>query len=204
MLIRGRTSRLPGHNEVRYSRRCRKLPPRKAKATMNCRAPVACLVTVPRSRAWTQQPCRGGGPPPGPPPSSTGCLLSHSTCLVLGHSSRAGGGEPPQDPRPRARPLVLGHRCIYLFLTKSALSFATVSFREISSTAALMELLLPIEIHMAVCELQATYRPTVAGLLLLQNCVIQVSLLHGLWNSGAALAGDHRGSAIGFGKQYSK
>ena len=53
-----------------------------------------------------------------------------------------------------------------------------------------MKLLLPIEIHMAVCELQATHRSTIiiAGLLL-QNCIIQVSLLHGLWNSGAAPAG---------------
>ena len=80
---------------------------------------------------------------------------------------------------------------------------AAVAFREISSTAALMELLLPIEIHVAVCKLQATHRPTIAGLLL-QNCVIQVSLLRCLWNSGAALAGVHRGAAIDFGKQYSK
>ena len=57
--------------------------------------------------------------------------------------------------------------------TKSALSFAAVTFREISSTAALMELLLPIEIHVAVCELQATHRPIIAGLLV-ENCAIQV------------------------------
>ena len=48
-----------------------------------------------------------------------------------------------------------------------------------------MKLLLPIEIHVAVCELQETHRPTVAGLLL-QSCVIQVPLLRGVWNSGAA------------------
>ena len=66
-----------------------------------------------------------------------------------------------------------------------------------------MELLLPIEIHVAVCELQATHRSTIAGLLL-QNCIIQVMLLRGLWNSGAALAGVQRGVDIGFGKQYSK
>ena len=77
-----------------------------------------------------------------------------------------------------------------------ALFFTAVDFREISSIA-LMELLLPIEIHVAICELQATHRPTIAGLLL-QNCVIQVSLLRGLWNSGAAPAGVHRGAAIGF------
>ena len=59
---------------------------------------------------------------------------------------------------------------------KSVLFFTAVAFREISSTAALMKLLLPIEIHVAVCDVQATHRPTVTGLLL-QNCVIQVSLL---------------------------
>ena len=47
---------------------------------------------------------------------------------------------------------------------------------------------------MAVCGLQATHRPTVTDLLL-QNCVIQVSLLRGVWNSGAAPAGVHRGAA---------
>ena len=36
---------------------------------------------------------------------------------------------------------------------KPALSFTAIVFREISSTAALMKLLLPIEIHVAVCEL---------------------------------------------------
>ena len=64
---------------------------------------------------------------------------------------------------------------------KSALFLTAVAFREISSTAALMKLLLPIEI--AVYELQATRRPTIAGLLL-QNYVIQVALLLGVWNSG--------------------
>ena len=82
---------------------------------------------------------------------------------------------------------------------KSALSFTAVTFREISSTAALMKLLLPIEIHVPVCDLQATHRLTLTGLLL-QNCVIQVSLLRGVWNSGAAPAGVHRGVAIGFRK----
>ena len=61
-----------------------------------------------------------------------------------------------------------------------------------------MKLLLPIEIHVAVSDLQATHRPTIPGLLL-QNCVIQVSLLRGVWNSDAAPpAGVHRGAAIGF------
>ena len=82
---------------------------------------------------------------------------------------------------------------------KSALSFTAVALREISSTAALMKLLLPIEIHVAVCELQATHRPIIAGLLL-QNCAIQVSLLGGVWNSGVSPAGVYRGAAIGFWK----
>ena len=59
-----------------------------------------------------------------------------------------------------------------------------------------MKLLLPIEIHVAVCDLQATHRHTITGLLL-QNCAIKVSLLRGVvWNSGAALTGAHRGAAI--------
>ena len=46
---------------------------------------------------------------------------------------------------------------------KSALSFTAVAFRRISSTAALMKLLLPIAIHVAVCDLQATtHRPTIS------------------------------------------
>ena len=80
---------------------------------------------------------------------------------------------------------------------KSAISFTAVAFREISSTAALMKLLLPIEMHVAVCDLQATRRPTITGLLL-PNCVIYVSLLRGVWNSGAAPAGVYRGAVIGF------
>ena len=43
-------------------------------------------------------------------------------------------------------------------------SFTAVAFRDISSTAvALIKLLLPIEIHVPVCELQVTHRPTIAG-----------------------------------------
>ena len=81
--------------------------------------------------------------------------------------------------------------------------FTAVAFREILSTAALMKLLLPIEIHMALCEFKETHRPTIAGLLL-QNCVIQVTLLRGMWNSGAAPAGSHPGAAVVFFKQFSK
>ena len=46
--------------------------------------------------------------------------------------------------------------------------------------SVLMKLLLPMEIQVAVCELQATHRPTIIAGLLIQNCVIQVSLLRGL------------------------
>ena len=68
---------------------------------------------------------------------------------------------------------------------------------QISSTAAaLIKLLLPIEIHVPVCELEATDPQSQVSLL--QNCVIQVSLLRGVWNTGAAPAGVHRGAAVGF------
>ena len=67
-----------------------------------------------------------------------------------------------------------------------------------------MKLLLPIiEIHVAVCDLQATHRPTITGLLL-QNYVIQVSLLCGVWNSGAAPAGVHNGCSNWFLKTVFK
>ena len=55
MLIRGRTSRLPGHKEARFLR--------------------GRVITP----VIAQQPC-------------------HSTCLGLGHSSRAGGGNAPGSP----------------------------------------------------------------------------------------------------------
>ena len=82
----------------------------------------------------------------------------------------------------------------------TVLSFADVALREISSTAALMNLLLAIEIHVAVCRLQATHRSAIEGLLL-QSWLIEVlSLLGGVWNSGAAPADVHRGAAIHFWK----
>ena len=189
VLLRGQTSRLPGHNEVRYisgglappslrkvkatmnsrapvvclvtgqrragsgtdlppnrraqlseiySRRCC-LPPRKAKATMNCREPLACLVKVPVSCLDTAS-VPGRETPPDTSPRARPLVLGHILCLVLGHSSRAGGGTPskspplehapwcwvtefvscldtaaPPGPSPRARPLVLGHRfCLVL------------------------------------------------------------------------------------------
>ena len=93
-------------------------PPRKAKATMNCRAPIVYLVTVvPVSCLDTAAvPRVGGNPPPDPPPQPpvvcsvtvpVSCLDT-AAALVLEHSSRAGGGTPPLPPPPRARPLVLG------------------------------------------------------------------------------------------------
>ena len=60
-----------------------------------------------------------------------------------------------------------------------------------------MKLLLAIEIHVIVCELQATHRPIFAGLLL-QSFPIEMSLLDGVWNSGAAPADVHRGAAMRF------
>ena len=52
-------------------------------------------------------------------------------------------------------------------------------------------LLLPNEIQLTLCELQATYRPTLAGLLL-PSCLIVISLLSGVWsrvwNNGTASA----------------
>ena len=110
MLVRGRTSRLPGHNEVRYIRGgVATPPPRKAQATMNCRAPVVCLVTVPVSCLDTVAVL--GGETPRTPPSSTGCLLSHSTCIVFGHSNRAGGGDPSGTP-PSSTPLGAGSQIL--------------------------------------------------------------------------------------------
>ena len=87
-------------------------PPRKAKATMNCRAPVACLVKVSVSCLATVA-VPGGEPPQDPP-------LAHApwcwvTDFVSCLDTTAVPANPPAPPR-RARPLVLGHRFIYLFL----------------------------------------------------------------------------------------
>ena len=77
MLVRGRISRLPGHNEVRYiPGGVAPPPPRKAKATMKCKAPVVCLVTVHVSCLYIA--AVQGGNPPAPPPA------------------------PPRTPPPRA------------------------------------------------------------------------------------------------------
>ena len=105
-----------------YSRRCSNPPsPRKAKTTMNGRAPVVCLVTVPVSCLDTAA-MPGEKPPPDPSlRAPVVCLatvpvssLETAAGLVLGHSSRAEGRNPPGPP-PRARPLVLGHSfCLVL------------------------------------------------------------------------------------------
>ena len=129
MLVRGRTSRLPGHNEVRYIHGGVATPPPPQSKShhqlysvclvtvpVSCldTAPVVCLVTVVRGHSTgcflSHSTCLVRG-------HSTGCLLSHSTCLVIGHSSRAGGGNPPPGPPHRAPVvclvtvpgLVLGH-----------------------------------------------------------------------------------------------
>ena len=63
----------------------------------------------------------------------------------------------------------------------SALSYITaVAFRKISSTA-LGKLLLAIDIHVTVCGLHATHRPTIIAGLLRQRCLTKVSLLGGVW-----------------------
>ena len=54
-----------------------------------------------------------------------------------------------------------------------------------------MNLLMTIEILATVCGLQATHRPTIAGLFL-QSCLDEVSLLGDVWNNGAAPADVHR------------
>ena len=70
---------------------------------------------------------------------------------------------------------------------QSAISYAAVAFREISSTA-LRKLLLAIEIHMwSVCGLQATHRPTIVAGLLRQSFLIRVSLLGGVWMANDGL-----------------
>ena len=76
--------------------------------------------------------------------------------------------------------------------------YSPVAFREISSTAALMKLLLAIEIHVTARELQAPHRPIISYCLLLQSCLIEVSLLGGVWNSGAALPDVHRSAEMRF------
>ena len=68
------------------------------------------------SRAWTQQPCKGGIPPPGPPLEHAPWCWVTDFVSCLDTAAVPGGGNPPGLP-PRARPLVLGHRFIYLFLT---------------------------------------------------------------------------------------
>ena len=52
-------------------------------------------------------------------------------------------------------------------------------------------------VHLALCELRGTYRPTLAGLLL-PSCLTVVSLLGGVWNSGTAQADVDRCSNVVF------
>ena len=67
----------------------------------------------------------------------------------------------------------------------------------------LYQLLLPIEIHLTLCGLQAKHRSTLASLLL-QSCLIVVSLLaRCAWNSGTASSDVTCSKAI-FENTYSK
>ena len=96
VLVRGRTSRLPGYNEGRY------IPggvaPRKAKATMNCRAPVVCLVTVPVSCLDTAA-VPGGETPPGPSPRPpVVCSVTVPVMSCLDTAAVPGGETPPAPP----------------------------------------------------------------------------------------------------------
>ena len=103
-------------------------------------APVVCLVTVIISCLDTAA-VPGGEPPPGPPPSGIGCLLSYSTCLVLGRSSRARGVTPAPKPLPRARPLVLC--CVFSshpFWTSSSLEVPAGVTQEEGHTGFLIHL----------------------------------------------------------------
>ena len=115
MLVRGRTSRLPGHNEMRYIRGgVATPPPRKAKATMNCRASVVCLVTVHVSCLDTAT-VSGAEIPPGPP-SLKHRLFAQSQYLsrawpqqpVSGLDTAAVPGENPTPDPPSSTPLGTG------------------------------------------------------------------------------------------------
>ena len=76
-----------------------------------------------------------------------------------------------------------------------------VAFREIDAKYSPNEvLLLPIDIHVKPRGLQATpTTSTLAGLLQdLQSCLIHLSILGDVWNSGTAPAEVHRGAAVRF------
>ena len=69
-----------------------------------------------------------------------------------------------------------------------------------------MKLLLPIEIHVAVCELKATQRRTdpLSQVDSYRTASFKYRCYVVCWNNGAALAGVHPGAAVVFFKQYSK
>ena len=96
--------------------------PRKAKAIVNCRAPVVCLVTVPVSclnTAAVPGEETPAGHPRIPPPRARSLVLGHRLCLVLGRSNRAGGGNPPWIPPPSSTPPGAGSQ-IYLLILKNS------------------------------------------------------------------------------------
>ena len=147
MLIRGRTSRLPGHNEVRYIHGGVASPPPPPQSKIHhqlysvclvtvhvsCldtetanlpRAPVVCLVTVPVSCLDTAPVvclvtvpavscldtapvvCLVTVPVSCVDTAPVVCLVT--VPLVIGHSSRAGGGNPPRTP-PSSTGCLLSH-----------------------------------------------------------------------------------------------
>ena len=122
MLVRGRTSGLPGHNEVRYIHGgVATLPPAKQKPPSTVQRFLShstCLVLGHSTGCLLSHSiCLVLGYSTGCLLShstclvrghSTGCLLSHSTCLVIGHSSRAEGGNPPRTP-PSSTGCLLSH-----------------------------------------------------------------------------------------------
>ena len=71
-------------------------------------------------------------------------------------------------------------------VTVSYFVYTAVVFREVSSTG-LRKLLLAIEIHMSVCGLQATHRPTIVAGLHRQSWLIKMSLLGGVWMANDGL-----------------
>ena len=138
MLVRGRTSRLPGHNEVRYIHGGVATPPpakQKPPSTVqhllshstclvrghstDCLLSYSTCLVLGHSTGCllSHSTCLVRGHSTGCLLShstclvrghNTGCLLSHSTCLVIGHSSRAGGGNPPRTP-PSSTGCLLSH-----------------------------------------------------------------------------------------------
>ena len=90
------------------------------------------------------------------------------------------------EPHFLSSKILLSESVVNVILCAAIQSIDTVSpffynlcrFHEISSTALRTA---AIEIHVTVCGLQATHRPTIVAGLLRQSCLIKVSLLDGVW-----------------------